>query len=117
MPAEPATSYGDPSPELLRFRSPRLRAAVLQHAWTWMDGMRPALTGWLRELGRHPDVEVRARAAATTGLLATLDFSYVLHRFVYPWAVSPSPATRPVLRWPSRSPGTVPCTRRGYGPS
>ncbi len=94
VPGEPATVYGDPSPEVLRFRSPRLRAAVLQHAWTWVDGMRPALTGWLRELGRHPDVEVRARAAASTGLLATLDFSYVLHRFVYPWAVSPSPATR-----------------------
>ena len=112
VPVEPATPYGDPSPELLRFRSPRLRAAVLQHAWNWMDGMRPALTGWLRELARHPDVEVRARAAATTGLLATLDFSYVLHRFVYPWAVSPSPATRAcaalALAVPGHSPRYAP---------
>ena len=99
-------------PEVLRFRSPRLGAAVLQHTWTWVDGMRPALTGWLRDLGRHPDVEVRARAAASTGLLATLDFSYVLHRFVYPWAVSPSPATRAcaalALAVPGHSPRYAP---------
>ncbi len=111
-PPEPATAYGDPSPEVLRFRSPRLGAAVLQHTWTWVDGMRPALTGWLRDLGRHPDVEVRARAAASTGLLATLDFSYVLHRFVYPWAVSPSPATRAcaalALAVPGHSPRYAP---------
>jgi hypothetical protein len=94
LPVEAASLYGDPPAELLRFRSPRLRAAVLEHAWTWVDGMRPALTGWLRELARHPDVDVRTRAAASTGLLATLDFSYVLHRFIFPWAVSPSPAAR-----------------------
>ena len=112
VPAEPATAYGDPSPELLRFRSTQLRAAVLHYAWTWVDGMRPALTGWLRELGHHPDVEVRARAAASTGLLATLDFSYVLQRFVHPWAVSPSPATRAcaalALAVPGQSPQYAP---------
>lgn len=108
VPGEAASSYGDPAPELLRFRSPLLRATVLQYAWTWLDGMRPAMTGWMRDLAGHPDVEVRARAAASAGLLATLDFSYVLHRFVYPWAVSPSPGTRAcaalALAVPGRNP-------------
>ena len=65
MPPEPATIYGDPSPEVVRFRSPQMRRAVLQHVWTWQDGMRPALSEWLADLGRHADVEVRARAATS----------------------------------------------------
>jgi hypothetical protein len=108
LPEEDASPWGDPSPELLRFRSPLLRAAVLQHAWTWLDGMRPALCDWLRELGRNPDIDVRARVAASVGLIATLDFSYALCNFIYPWAVSRSPATRTCAALALAVPGSSP---------
>jgi len=94
VPEAPATPYGDPSPEQVRFRNPFMGTAVLRYAWTQVDGMRPAMTAWLLDLGDHPDVDVRARAAASAGLLATLDFSYVLHSFIYPWAVDPVPEVR-----------------------
>lgn len=91
---EAMARYMDTQSELLRFRSPLIRPAVLQYAWTWLDGIRPALGGWLGDLVRHPDVDVRARAATATGLLATLDFSYALHQFLHPWAVGSSAAAR-----------------------
>lgn len=83
-----------PECEVLRFRSPQLRSAVLRHTWTWLDGIRPALSTWLDELAAHPAVDVRARTAASAGLLAMLDFPYVLHHFLYSWAVSRSAAAR-----------------------
>jgi hypothetical protein len=94
VPEVSASPYGDPSPELVSFRSRLMGTAVLRYAWTQIDGMRPAMTAWLLDLGDHPDIDVRARAAASAGLLATLDFSYVLHSFIYPWAVDPVPAAR-----------------------
>jgi hypothetical protein len=108
LPDEDASPWGDPSPEILRFRSPLLRTAVLQHAWTWLDGIRPALCDWLAELGAHPDIDIRARAAASAGLIATLDFSYSLHNFVYPWAVSRSPAARMCAALALAVPGSSP---------
>jgi hypothetical protein len=89
-----AASNGVGPAEVLRFRSPVLRAAVLRHVWTWLDGIRPALSAWLDELAMHPAVDVRARTAASTGLLATMDFQYVLSEFLHPWASSRSPAAR-----------------------
>ena len=86
--------HGQPRTGLLRFRNPLLRAEVLQYTWIWLDGIRPALNGWLGELARQPDVDVRARAATSAGLLATLDFHYALHNFIYPWAAGRSAAVR-----------------------
>ena len=97
-----------PDVEQLRFRSPLLRPAVLQYTWSWLDGIRPALSVWLDGLAMHSDVDVRARTAASAGLLATLDFSYVLNHFLYRWAVSRSATARDcaalALTIPGRSP-------------
>ena len=86
----PSTVEGMAAAEILKFRSPLLRAAVLRHTWTCLDGIRPALSTWLDELAMHPAVDVRARAAASAGLLASMDFSYVLSQFLHPWASSRS---------------------------
>ena len=116
-PPEPATAYGDPSPEVLRFRSPRLGAAVLQHTWTWVNGMRPALTGWLRDLGgiltlrsgRAPPPPPACWPPWISPMCCTV--SSIRGRS----ALRPPPG--PALRWPSRSPDTVPGMRRGCGRS
>jgi hypothetical protein len=78
------------SPAVVRFRSPQMQSVVLDYAWYELDGMRPALQSWLRNMVAHPDVEVRARAATAAGMLAVQDFQHSLHRFIRPWASSRS---------------------------
>jgi hypothetical protein len=78
------------TPAVVRFRSPQMQSVVLDYAWHELDGMRPALEKWLRELVAHVDVEVRARAAAAAGMLALQDFQHTLQRFLRPWASSRS---------------------------
>lgn len=78
------------APAVVRFRSPQMQSVVLDYAWHELDGMRPALEEWLRDLVAHPDVEVRARAAAAAGMLAVQDFQHTLQRFIRPWASSKS---------------------------
>jgi hypothetical protein len=80
--------------EVLRYRSPLLRQAVLVHAWRELDGMRPKILEWLRKLAAHSDVEVRARAATSAGILAAGDFQHALHRYLLPWASSKAAAER-----------------------
>jgi len=89
-----ASVHGDPTPEILRFRNPRVQATVLSYVWTELDGLRPALIAWLRDLADHADVDVRACAAASAGLLATLDFAYAVRHLLRPWATSSAQATR-----------------------
>ncbi|MGY3678974.1 nSTAND3 domain-containing NTPase [Streptomyces sp. TE33382] len=86
---------GDPpgSPRV-RFRSALVRHAVLTYAWTTLDGRREAVLQWLRRLLRHADIEVRAQAAVSAGVLARADYHYAFHRFVKSWAGSTS--------WPVR---------------
>jgi hypothetical protein len=78
------------SPAVVRFRSPLMQSVVLDYAWYELDGMRPALQKWLRDMAAHPDVEVRARAAAAAGMIAVQDFQHALHHFIRPWASSTS---------------------------
>lgn len=82
------------APGVVRFRSPQMQSVVLDFAWHELDGMRPALEKWLRELVAHVDVEVRARAAAAAGMLALQDFQHTLHRFLLPWASNTSYVVR-----------------------
>ncbi|MFF0055571.1 hypothetical protein ACFYRI_14395 [Streptomyces microflavus] len=85
---------GATGPPTLRFRSELVRHVVLTYAWTTLDGRRDAVLQWLRNLLRHADVEVRAKAAVSAGVLARADHSYAVHRFVTSWASSTS--------WPVR---------------
>ncbi|WP_434439463.1 hypothetical protein [Lentzea sp. E54] len=77
--------------EVVRFRNPDLRLAVLEHVWHELDGMRTAIQEWLRGMAGHSDVEVRARAATAAGFLAAGDLSHALHAFLLRWAESESP--------------------------
>jgi hypothetical protein len=106
--AEDGAALDGAQSELLRFRSPLLRPAVLHYTWTWLDGIRPALVGWMGDLVAHRDVDVRTRTAAAAGLLATLDFSYVLQQFLYPWAVGGSIAKRTCAALALAIPGSSP---------
>jgi hypothetical protein len=78
------------TPVVLRFRDTRLRPAVLAQSWFELDGARTKIVEWLTDLAEHTDVEVRARAAGTAGVLATNDFEHGLHRYLMPWANAPS---------------------------
>lgn len=94
VPGEPGQSGGGQFGEVVRFRGQGLQPAVLTRVWHELDGMRPKILEWLRGLAGHPDVEVRARAAAAAGILAAADFQHALHRYLLPWASGRSAAER-----------------------
>jgi hypothetical protein len=88
---EYATSPEDPHrPPMVRFRHANLRPAVLALTWFELDGAREKIFKWLTKLAEHSDVEVRARAAGTAGVLATSDFDHGLHKYFLPWSQSRS---------------------------
>lgn len=73
---------------ILRFRTSDVRFAVLGYAWTELDGIRAELLTWLREQAAHSDIEVRARAAQSAGVLAIADFQHALNSYIREWAAS-----------------------------
>ncbi|MFD6326716.1 hypothetical protein ACFWOL_28550 [Streptomyces sp. NPDC058442] len=81
-------------PPRVRFRNGLLGQTILGYAWNALDGRREAVLGWLHSLLRHPDLEVRAHAAVSAGVLALVDPQYAVHRFLTGWAGSTS--------WPLR---------------
>ncbi len=89
--AEPGAAAAPPT---VRFRNQRSQPAVLAYAWTELDGMRPTLLAWLRELVAHADVEVRTRAAFAAGQLANDDLQHAMHHYLLPWAHADSPMLR-----------------------
>ncbi|WP_026421876.1 hypothetical protein [Actinokineospora inagensis] len=84
----------DSGNRVARFRHAALRAPVLELVWVELDGARDVILKWLAELAAHRDVEVRARAAYTAGLLAACDLEHGLHRYFLPWAQHESPVLR-----------------------
>lgn len=87
-------SEGSDDVSRLRFKSARLRVAVLGVSWFELDGARTKILEWLRSLAEHSDVEVRARAAQAAGILANTDFEHGVHKCLLPWAASKSAALR-----------------------
>ncbi|NUK48750.1 hypothetical protein HRW14_00190 [Streptomyces lunaelactis] len=81
-------------PPRVRFRSPLLGQVILAYAWGTLDSHRRSVLAWLRRLLTHADVEVRARAAVSAGVIAWADHHYAVHRFLTSWASSTS--------WPLR---------------
>ncbi|MFL6076938.1 MAG: hypothetical protein ACJ73S_26390 [Mycobacteriales bacterium] len=79
---------------VVRFRNPLLQQAVLEYAWTDLDGQRDGLLAWLGRLATHPDLEVRARAAVAAGVIAGTDLNHAVHRLLRPWAEGTSAALR-----------------------
>jgi hypothetical protein len=69
----------------VRFRHARVRPAVLGVIWCDYDGARSHVLEWLRELAEHTDVEIRAGAAQTIGILAQQDFQHGVHQYLQPW--------------------------------
>ncbi|HEV3359306.1 MAG TPA: hypothetical protein VG247_21085 [Pseudonocardiaceae bacterium] len=74
----------------LKFRHTRLGPSVLAMTWFELDGARETITDWLGKLARHTDVEVRARAAQSAGVLASKDVEHGVHHYLLPWAVAES---------------------------
>jgi hypothetical protein len=62
--------------------------------WDEFDAVRPAVVAWLRDLGGHGDVRVRARCAAAVGVLAIRSFRPVLNEILGAWAVDPDVRVR-----------------------
>ncbi|MEV6908537.1 hypothetical protein [Amycolatopsis sp. NPDC051071] len=85
---------GDDGAPRLRFKSARLRVAVLGVTWFELDGARAKILEWLKSLAEHNDVEVRARTAQAAGILANNDFEHGLHKYLLPWGASKSAALR-----------------------
>jgi hypothetical protein len=81
-------------PQVLRFRHSGMRQAVLAQVWSELDGARRKVLEWLNKLAEDTDVEIRARAAGTAGILAAGDFEHGLHKYLLPWGRASS--------WPLR---------------
>jgi hypothetical protein len=70
----------------LRFRRARLRPVVLAVTWFELDGARDTIAEWLGTLAKHTDVEVRARAAQSAGILVSKDVQHGVHKYLGLWA-------------------------------
>jgi hypothetical protein len=70
------------------FEDERYPRAILTFLWQWHHSIRPVLVAWLKELAEDSRGTVWVRAALALGMLCALDFSYVLHELVEPWAMS-----------------------------
>ena len=71
----------------VQFKDPALASAVLDHVWNELDELRGPVRDWLDALGGDRDLEVRERAAAAVGYLASHGFGYVLDLIIEPWAM------------------------------
>lgn len=80
------TTFGVFPIQAIRYTDELIRLAVLRYVWHELDEHRDALVTWLRELGAHRNADVRARAAASAGLLALHDFPYAYGRVLEPWS-------------------------------
>lgn len=74
--------------DIVRLRNPAMQDGVLRYLWTNADGLRRPMLAWLRQLGRHPNLEVRTRAAGAVGLLSRNDLQYLVDEVISPWAGS-----------------------------
>lgn len=81
-----ARPAGHAGPPIVVFRNPLVRRAVLDYAWTCLDGQRDTVLRWLRSLLGHPDLGARARVAVAAGVMAWGDHRHALHRFLRTWA-------------------------------
>ncbi len=70
----------------LRYRDALFPSWVLRHAWDEHDSARAHVVTWLRELGGHPNQDVRMRVAAAVGVLATGAFEFVYAQIISSWA-------------------------------
>ncbi|MCO5968313.1 hypothetical protein [Actinoallomurus soli] len=83
-----------PAPPRVRFRNPLVQQAVLAYVWTNLDGRRPALLDWLRDLVTDRNIGVRARAAVAAGVIAWCDHGHAVRRYLRSWALDRSWALR-----------------------
>ena len=89
-----SAAEGDIPVTELRYLDPLFPSWVLRHAWDEHDSARPHVVIWLRELGGHSNQDVRARAAAAVGVLATRAFDFVFVRIIGGWARAEDPDLR-----------------------
>jgi hypothetical protein len=78
----------------LRYLDPLFPAWVLRHTWDEHDSARPHVVTWLKELGGHHNQDVRTRAAAAVGVLATQAFDFVYAQIIGNWAREEDPDLR-----------------------
>lgn len=82
------TEYGKSRIKTVLFTDQEAPLSVLSHIWHEYDTYAEATLKWLHELGEHPNVEVRLRAAAVAGQLAVYEFRPVREEVLSPWAKS-----------------------------
>ena len=88
------TRYGPVRVEGVRFHNDTYPRRVLERVWREYDDARPIVLEWLGALGGDRAREVRVRAAAAAGLLATFDFDRIHREILIPWADSDSDRER-----------------------
>jgi hypothetical protein len=82
------TEYGKSRIKIAVFTDQEAPLTILSHVWHEYDIYAEATLKWLRELGEHPNFEVRLRAAAVAGQLAIYEFRPVREKILSPWAKS-----------------------------
>jgi hypothetical protein len=79
------TSFGSSPVDVVTLANPSWQPAVLRHVWREYDLGRQCLVQWLRDLGRHPQSDVRVRVATAVGELAGREFAHVCAEILEPW--------------------------------
>jgi hypothetical protein len=81
-----ADGSGDGPLSVVQLEEPLVQAMVLAHLWYQHDDIFSHLFEWLDDLGRHPRFEVSGRTAAAASTLCAIEFPYLRHRLLEPWA-------------------------------
>lgn len=80
------SGYGLAPADAVRFVTEGYARRVLDWVWREHVDIHEPITAWLSALSDHPSPQVRARAGAAAGLLATHGFDQVRRTMLLPWA-------------------------------
>jgi len=86
--SDEVTEYGKSRIKIVLFRDQESPLSVLSHIWHEYDTYAESTLQWLRQLGEHPNFQVRLRVAAVAGQLAIYEFRPVREKILSPWAKS-----------------------------
>jgi hypothetical protein len=85
------TERGRSPIEIIKLDNTAFQPEILFYAWHEYNRLRDPLLTWLYELGSHPNLDLRIKAAAAVGELSKYDFTAVLDKVLRPWANAQEP--------------------------
>jgi hypothetical protein len=82
------TTFWTVPAEVVTYADVSFPARVLRHVWREHDRARTGLVSWLYDLGGHPSLTVRVRAATAVGVLTSIAYDHMRTEVLSRWARS-----------------------------